>query len=80
MGDTVSLILAPVIAACGGFVPMISGRGLGHTGGTLDKLDSIPGYETACDLERFQTAVRSAGFDRGMSGSQNTRPSTKPIT
>jgi len=61
VGDKVSLILAPTIAACGGFVPMISGRGLGHTGGTLDKLDSIPGYETAPDLERFQTAVRSAG-------------------
>src|SRR6266571_5364622 len=61
VGDKVSLILAPVVAACGGFVPMISGRGLGHTGGTLDKLDSIPGYETAPDLERFQTAVRSAG-------------------
>jgi len=61
VGDKVSLILAPVIAACGGFVPMISGRGLGHTGGTLDKLDSIPGYDTAPDLERFQSAVRSAG-------------------
>ena len=43
IGDKVSLMLAPIIAACGGFNPMISGRGLGHTGGTLDKLDSIPG-------------------------------------
>ena len=47
VGDKVSLMLAPMIAACGGFVPMISGRGLGHTGGTLDKFDSIPGYQTA---------------------------------
>jgi thymidine phosphorylase len=61
VGDTVSLILAPLVAACGGFVPMISGRGLGHTGGTLDKLASIPGYETAPDLARFRLAVRQAG-------------------
>jgi thymidine phosphorylase len=61
IGDTVSLILAPVVAACGGFVPMISGRGLGHTGGTLDKLASIPGYDTSPDLARFRRAVRDAG-------------------
>jgi thymidine phosphorylase len=46
VGDAVSLALAPAVAACGGYVPMISGRGLGHTGGTLDKFDSIPGYAT----------------------------------
>ena len=46
VGDCVSLILAPALAACGAFVPMISGRGLGHTGGTLDKLEAIPGYRT----------------------------------
>ena len=46
VGDKVSLILAPLLAACGGYIPMISGRGLGHTGGTLDKLDSISGYNT----------------------------------
>jgi thymidine phosphorylase len=61
VGDKVSLIVAPVVAACGGFVPMISGRGLGHTGGTLDKLASIPGYDVAPDLPRFRTAVRDAG-------------------
>jgi thymidine phosphorylase len=61
VGDTVSLILAPLVAACGAFVPMISGRGLGHTGGTLDKLASIPGYETTPDLTRFRVAVRQAG-------------------
>jgi len=61
VGDTVSLILAPLVAACGGVVPMISGRGLGHTGGTLDKLASIPGYDVAPDLSRFRAAVRQAG-------------------
>jgi thymidine phosphorylase len=61
VGDKVSLLLAPIVAACGGKVPMISGRGLGHTGGTLDKLDSIPGYDTAPDLERLRAAVAEAG-------------------
>ena len=61
VGDTVSLILAPLVAACGGVVPMISGRGLGHTGGTLDKLASIPGYEMTPGLDRFRSAVRDAG-------------------
>ena len=61
VGDKVSLLLAPMIAACGGYVPMISGRGLGHTGGTLDKLDSIPGYVTAPDLDLLRKAVKSAG-------------------
>ena len=61
IGDKVSLILGPVIAACGGAVPMISGRGLGHSGGTLDKLDSIPGYNTTPDLETFRSVVRDAG-------------------
>ena len=49
VGDKVSLMLAPILASCGGYVPMIAGRGLGHTGGTLDKLDSIPGYNTSAD-------------------------------
>jgi thymidine phosphorylase len=61
VGDKVSLILGPVIAACGGAVPMISGRGLGHTGGTLDKLDSIPGYATQPDLARFRRVVTETG-------------------
>jgi thymidine phosphorylase len=61
IGDDVSLILAPLVAACGGFVPMIAGRGLGHTGGTVDKLESIPGYRTDPDLARFQRAVKNVG-------------------
>jgi thymidine phosphorylase len=61
VGDKVSLILAPVLAACGGAVPMISGRGLGHTGGTLDKLDSIPGYASTPALEVLRRVVREAG-------------------
>ena len=61
VGDKVSLVLAPVVAACGGAVPMISGRGLGHTGGTLDKLDSIPGYDTRPDLATFRGVVAEAG-------------------
>ena len=61
IGDKVSLVLAPLVAACGGFVPMVSGRGLGHTGGTLDKLESIPGYDATPDLGRFRSAVRGAG-------------------
>jgi thymidine phosphorylase len=61
VGDKVSLMLAPIIAACGGYVPMISGRGLGHTGGTLDKLDGIPGYRSTPDIETFQRVVAEAG-------------------
>lgn len=61
VGDKVSLMLAPMIAACGGYVPMISGRGLGHTGGTLDKFDSIPGYQTMPDNSLFKKTVREVG-------------------
>ncbi len=61
VGDVVSLMLGPMIAACGGFVPMISGRGLGHTGGTLDKFDAIPGYCTVPDPELFRAVVRDVG-------------------
>ncbi|MCJ2038645.1 thymidine phosphorylase [Methylobacterium sp. J-059] len=61
IGDAVSLVLAPMVAACGGYVPMISGRGLGHTGGTLDKLASIPGYDATPDLARFRSVVSEVG-------------------
>ena len=61
IGDNVSLMLAPMLAACGCYVPMISGRGLGHTGGTLDKLDSVPGYATQPDLALFRKAVTETG-------------------
>ncbi len=61
VGDTVSLMLAPAVAACGGYVPMISGRGLGHTGGTLDKLDSIPGYVSQPDEALFRRVTREVG-------------------
>lgn len=61
VGDNVSLMLAPALAACGVYVPMISGRGLGHTGGTLDKFDSIPGYQTQPDAETFSKVVRDVG-------------------
>lgn len=61
IGDKVSLVLAPLVAACGGFVPMVAGRGLGHTGGTIDKLESIPGYRTEMALEQFVATVKTAG-------------------
>ena len=84
VGDVVSLMLGPMVAACGGFVPMISGRGLGHTGGTLDKFDAIPGYNTTPDpdtVRRFndtkmtavvstqaQTAAMLKAFDAALAG------------
>jgi len=61
VGDKTSLVLAPILASCGLFVPMISGRGLGHTGGTLDKFDSIPGYNTSPDLDTFKRVVKEVG-------------------
>lgn len=62
VGDVTSLMLGPMVAACGGYVPMISGRGLGHTGGTLDKLDAIPGYKTTPNsAEHFRTIVKQVG-------------------
>ncbi|MCY7301057.1 MAG: thymidine phosphorylase [Ilumatobacteraceae bacterium] len=61
VGDTVSLMLAPMVAACGGYVPMISGRGLGHTGGTYDKMESIPGYVAAPTMTKFRSVVGKHG-------------------
>ncbi|MBI3349880.1 MAG: thymidine phosphorylase [Burkholderiales bacterium] len=61
VGDKVSLMLAPMVAACGGYVPMIAGRGLGHTGGTVDKLEAIPGYTTTPDPAKFDQIVRTLG-------------------
>jgi len=61
VGDKVSLMLAPMLAACGAYVPMIAGRGLGHTGGTLDKLDAISGYQTSVNIDKFQKTVKDIG-------------------
>ncbi|EGQ7842942.1 thymidine phosphorylase [Vibrio alginolyticus] len=61
VGDVTSLMLGPMVAACGGFVPMISGRGLGHTGGTLDKLESIPGYNITPSNDVFGQVTKDAG-------------------
>ncbi len=61
VGDKVSLMLAPILAACGAYVPMISGRGLGHTGGTLDKLDAVPGYDTSPGQDTFVRTVKDVG-------------------
>lgn len=61
VGDPISLMLAPALAACGAYVPMISGRGLGHTGGTLDKMEAIPGYRTQVSVETMQEVVGDIG-------------------
>jgi len=62
VGDLVSLVLAPMLAACGAYIPMISGRGLGHTGGTLDKLESIPGFNVKPSQQSFNQTVRETGL------------------
>lgn len=61
VGDPVSMVLAPALAVCGAYVPMVSGRGLGHTGGTLDKLESIPGYVSNVSPSKLQNVVRDVG-------------------
>jgi thymidine phosphorylase len=62
VGDTVSLMLGPMLAACGAYVPMLSGRGLGHTGGTLDKLEAIPGYAADVSTDRLRAVVAETGL------------------
>ena len=62
VGDKTSLVIAPLVAACGVCVPMISGRGLGHTGGTLDKLESIPGYRVGLSASEFQNVLEQVGY------------------
>lgn len=78
VGDNVSLMLAPLAAACGLTVPMISGRGLGHTGGTLDKLESIPGYQISPSEGLFRKTVKDVGCAI-ISASQNFAPADKKI-
>jgi len=69
VGDLVSLVMAPMLAACGAYIPMITGRGLGHTGGTLDKLESIPGFDVNPSEEQFEKTVRQSGL--AMTGQGN---------
>lgn len=78
VGDKVSLVLAPLLASCGIVVPMISGRGLGHTGGTLDKLESIPGFKTSLSLEEFKETLSRIGIAI-MGQTQEIAPADKEI-
>ena len=80
VGDNVSLMLAPIVAACGAYVPMISGRGLGHTGGTLDKMDAIPGYVSQPDNALFRKTVLAAGCAIIGQTAQRSRPPTSVST
>ena len=91
IGDKVSILLAPMIAACGGFIPMVSGRGLGHTGGTLDKLDAIPNYSIQPKLTTLENTIKQVGCaivgssediapgDRRMYGIRDITATTEPI-
>ena len=78
VGDKISLILGPILAACGCYVPMLVGRALGHTGGTLDKLESIPGYKGDLSLSEFQNIVKSVGISI-MGQTQDICPADKKI-
>src|SRR5437588_5702499 len=78
VGDKTSLIIAPLVAACGVVVPMMSGRGLGHTGGTLDKLEAIPGFRVGLTEAEFKAALRTVGV--GMIGqSADVAPADKTL-
>ena len=78
VGDKITIMLAPIVAACGGKIPMISGRGLGHTGGTLDKLEAIPGFRTDFNDEEFKKIIEEVGFCI-ISQSQDLVPADKRI-
>ena len=78
VGDKTTLILAPIVSACGVYMPKMSGRGLGHTGGTIDKLESIPGLSTALEPERFLKVVKRAGFAVAMQ-TGNLAPADKKL-
>lgn len=78
VGDKISLMLAPIVAECGGMVPMISGRGLGHTGGTLDKLEAIPGFSTDFSEADFKKIINEVGFSI-ISQSKELVPADKKI-
>ena len=80
VGDNVCLMLAPMLAACGAYVPMISGRGLGHTGGTLDKLDSIPGYAVAAGPGALQARRDASAAARSSARRPTSRRPTGAST